>query len=84
MDPDFVPCGTSFGLRWSPWLEAGGSRTSLLSFIDRNYIGFRRITVKEPWIRGEAPNLVVESKDIGGRCLHLSSDAFVEFEDGVC
>ncbi|GAB1319216.1 Gpi-anchor transamidase-like protein [Madurella fahalii] len=83
MDPDFVPCGTSFGLRWGPWLETDGSRTCVLSFTDRNYVGFKRVTVKDPWIRGELPNLEVESNDIDGRCLHLSSDAFVEFEDGI-
>ncbi|KAL2015653.1 hypothetical protein VTK56DRAFT_5052 [Thermocarpiscus australiensis] len=83
LDVDWVPCGTSFGLNWSPWLEAGESRTCVLSFVDRNYVGFRRITIKEAWARGDLPVLEVERYDVCGRCLHLSSDAFVEFEDAI-
>lgn len=83
MDPDFVPCGTSFGLCWGPWLETNDSRTCILSFTDRNYVGFKKVTIKGPWTRGELPRLEVQSDDIDGRCLHLSSDAFVEFEGGV-
>ncbi|KAK4134023.1 hypothetical protein BT67DRAFT_496799 [Trichocladium antarcticum] len=83
MDPDYVPCGTSFGLRWGPWLETGNSRTCVLSFVDRNYVGFRSITIKEPWVKGEVPSLEVGDKDTYGKCLHLSTDVFVEFEDGT-
>ncbi|KAK3390081.1 gpi-anchor transamidase-like protein [Podospora didyma] len=82
-DPDFVPCGTSFGLNWSPWVQTKTSRTCLLSYVDRNYVGFRRITIPEPWIRGELPKLTIDKQDAAGRCLHLSTDAFVEFEDAV-
>ncbi|KAH6856303.1 gpi-anchor transamidase-like protein [Chaetomium sp. MPI-CAGE-AT-0009] len=83
LDPDYVPFGTSFGLRWGPWLQTRESRTCALSFIDRGYVGFRRITIKEPWIRGELPSLEVGSDDIHGMCVHLSVDAFVEFEDAI-
>jgi len=83
MDIDYVPFGTSFGLNFSPWLETDGYRTCLLSFIDRNYVGFRSITVQKPWVRGELPKLKVEDVDSYGNCLHLSTDAFVEFEDAV-
>ncbi|KAL2267129.1 hypothetical protein VTJ83DRAFT_4406 [Remersonia thermophila] len=83
LDPDWVPHGTSFGLRWSPWLETADSRTCVLSYIDRNYVGFRRITIRNPWVKGEAPNLEVEDRDMYGICLHLSTDAFVEFEDAI-
>jgi hypothetical protein len=83
MDPDWVPCGTSFGLNFSPWAQGEDSRTCLLSFVDRNYVGFRRVSLKEPWIRGELPKLVIDEDDAVGKCLHLSTDAFVEFEDAV-
>ncbi|AEO66569.1 uncharacterized protein THITE_2144092 [Thermothielavioides terrestris NRRL 8126] len=82
-DTDWVPCGTSFGLRWGPWLQDGDARSCALSFIDRNYVGFRRVTIKEPWVRGELPNLEVGSGDMHGVCVHLSADAFVEFENCI-
>lgn len=84
MDPDYVPCGTSFGLKWGPWLQNDDSRTSVLSYIDRNHVGFRKITLKDSWVRGELPTLNIEKEDTYGMCLNLSVDAFVEFEDGVC
>ncbi|KAK4188776.1 gpi-anchor transamidase [Podospora australis] len=83
MDPDFVPCGTSFGLRFGPWLAQDGTRTCVLSFMDRNYIGFRRLTIKDPWVRGEIPNLDIGSNDLYGKCLHLTTDGCVEFENGL-
>lgn len=57
--------------------------TCLMSFIDRNYVGFRKITVKTPWVRGEVPQIEVDKEDIFGKCLHLATDAFVEFENAV-
>ncbi|KAK3987554.1 hypothetical protein QBC44DRAFT_294718 [Cladorrhinum sp. PSN332] len=83
MDPDFVPCGTSFGISWGPWLHGPGYRTCVISHVDRNYIGFRKITVKSPWTRGELPEITVDKSDLSGRCLHLTTDSFVEFENGV-
>ncbi|KAK4226755.1 hypothetical protein QBC38DRAFT_479874 [Podospora fimiseda] len=83
MDPNFVPCGTSFGVNWGPWLHGPGYRTCVISHIDRNYIGFRKITVKSPWIRGELPEITVDKTDLTGRCVHLTTDSFVEFENGV-
>lgn len=65
-------------------MEAGNSLTSVLSFFDRNYVGFRRITIKDSWARGELPSLEIETSDTYGICLYMSTDAFVEFEDGVC
>ncbi|KAK0636583.1 hypothetical protein B0T17DRAFT_613298 [Bombardia bombarda] len=82
-DEDFVPCGTSFGINFSPWLQTGDSRSCVLSFVDRNYVGFRKITIDGLWARGESPNLKVDEEDLYGNCLHLSTDAFVEFEDVV-
>ena len=83
MDPDWVPSGTSFGLNWGPWLQTGDTRTCVLSFTDRNYVGFRKITVTDRWVRGELPSVKVEAKDTYGMCVHLSADAFVEFEEAV-
>ncbi|KAL2143613.1 hypothetical protein VTI28DRAFT_10198 [Corynascus sepedonium] len=83
LDPDWVPFGTSFGLKWGPWLRTGGYLTCVLSFMDRGYVGFRRITLKDSWTRGDSPTLEVGSDDIHGMCVHLSADAFVEFEDAI-
>lgn len=51
--------------------------------MDRGYVGFRKVTIKDTWVRGESPSLEVGSKDTHGMCVHLSTDAFVEFEDAV-
>jgi hypothetical protein len=80
---DWVPHGTSFGLQWGPWLQNAGSRTCVISFVDRNYVGFRKVTIKDEWARGELPSVKVEKEDTHGLCVHLSTDAFVEFEDAV-
>lgn len=82
-DPNWVPCGTSFGLKWSPWLSPEGSRSCVLSYVARNYVGFRKITVKTPWVPGTVPEVTVETTDCYGRCVFLSTDSFVEFEDAV-
>lgn len=83
MDPDWVPYGTSFGINFSPWVEEGDGRSCLLSYVDRNYVGFRKVTLASNWKRGELPELKFEETDTYGRCLHLSTDSFVEFEDAV-
>lgn len=82
-DPDWVPSGTCFGLRWSPWLSAKFSKTCVLSYLDRNYVGFRKITLKTPWARGADPDIVVADSDTYGKCVHLSTDGFAEFEDAI-
>jgi hypothetical protein len=84
LDPDWTPYGTSFGLRWSPWLESEDSRTCVLSFTGHHYVGFRKVTIRKPWVKGKPPDLEVEDHDTYGLCLHLSTDSFVEFEDAVC
>ncbi|KAK0627633.1 peptidase C13 family-domain-containing protein [Immersiella caudata] len=83
-DVDWTPCGTSFGLNFSPWVETMESRTCFLSFVDRNYIGFRKISIIGDWLRGETPDIRVDETDSYGRCVHLSTDAFVEFENVAC
>jgi hypothetical protein len=82
-DPDWVPSGTCFGLRWSPWLSSPGSKTCVLSYLGRNYIGFRKITLNTPWVRGTNPDIVIDDSDTYGQCLHLSTDSFAEFEDAI-
>ncbi|EAA32878.2 hypothetical protein GE21DRAFT_6430 [Neurospora crassa] len=83
MAPDWVPFGTSFGINFSPWVEEGDGRSCLLSYVDRNYVGFRKVTLASNWKRGELPEVKFEETDTYGRCLHLSTDSFVEFEDAV-
>ncbi|KAK4207024.1 gpi-anchor transamidase-like protein [Rhypophila decipiens] len=83
LDPDYVPYGTSFGLNWTPWHHTKDSMASIISFVDRNYIGFRKITVKTPWVRGELPLVEVDKEDIFGKCVHLSVNSFVEFENAI-
>ncbi|KAK3398329.1 hypothetical protein B0T20DRAFT_205686 [Sordaria brevicollis] len=83
LDPDYVPFGTSFGINFSPWVEEGDGRSCLLSYVDKNYVGFRKITLASDWKRGELPQVKFEETDTYGRCLHLATDSFVEFEDAV-
>lgn len=52
--------------------------------MDRSYVGFKKVTINAlAWSPREAPNLVCESKDWDGRCVHLGTDAFLDFEDTV-
>lgn len=82
-DPDWCPDGTCFGLRWSPWLSSPDSRTCILSYFDKNYVGFRKVTLRTPWARGTDPDIAVDPSDTYGQCLHLSTDGFLEFEDAI-
>ncbi|KAB5545875.1 gpi-anchor transamidase-like protein [Coniochaeta sp. 2T2.1] len=82
-DLDWVPTGTCFGLRWSPWLNSPEGKTCVLSCVDRNYVGFRKITLATPWAKGSDPDIKVDTTDTFGLCLHLSTDSFVEFEDAI-
>lgn len=84
LDPDFVPTGTAFSLSWSPWVSHGDSRTATLSYIGRNYVGFRRVTVKGMWEKESSPVLNIAASDTTGICMGLSTDAFVKWEDMVC
>ncbi len=59
------------------------SRSCLISYIDRNYIGFRKLTIEGPWKLGDVPEIVVSDEDTNGVCLNISTDAFFEFEDAV-
>ena len=83
MDPDYVPNGTPFSLKWSPWVSSGDSRIASLAFISSNYVGFRRIAIEGGWEKVQEPTIAVEDSDTTGICLSLSTDAFVEWEDTV-
>lgn len=81
-DPTYTPQGTSFGLRWSPWLTTGDKKMAALAYVAPGYIGFRKITIVTDW-QGAKPSLRVDKKDLDGICADLSTDAFVEWEDAV-
>ncbi|KAK1544086.1 hypothetical protein CPAR01_04719 [Colletotrichum paranaense] len=83
LDPDYIPYTSAFSLKWSPWLHSGDTRTAILSYCARNYVGFRRITIPADWKRGAAVEIAVEEADVTGICTNLLSDAFVEWEDAV-
>ncbi|KAI0964829.1 hypothetical protein F4678DRAFT_366927 [Xylaria arbuscula] len=80
-DPDYTFASSSFALGWSPWLRRGrNSLTCILSYVAHNYIGFRQITLdKGPG----SPGVHVSRADASGVCLHLSTDAFVVWEDKI-
>ncbi|GAP89058.2 putative gpi-anchor transamidase-like protein [Rosellinia necatrix] len=82
-DPDYVYSTSSFALGWSPWLDTGASRTSMLSYVSHNYIGFRQITLGSSRDGPESPQVSVSQTDASGVCLYLSTDAFVVWEDQV-
>ncbi|KAI1758700.1 hypothetical protein GGR53DRAFT_516192 [Hypoxylon sp. FL1150] len=82
-DPDYTPSGSSFSLSWSPWLKRGSSKTAIISYVAKNYVGFREITVT--WSRKGMKTPVVEvgAVDGNGVCVYLATDAFVVWEDLV-
>lgn len=82
-DPDFVPHGSAFALKWSPWHVKGGIRTATLAYLAKNYVGFRKVTVEGDWVSGEMPAVKVEESDITSICMFLSTDAFIDFENEV-
>ena len=61
----------------------GDSRTATISYIGRNYVGFRRVTLKGQWERESSPEVKVAASDTTGLCIPLSADAFVRWEDMV-
>ncbi|OHW94764.1 GPI-anchor transamidase precursor [Colletotrichum incanum] len=83
MDPDYIPSTSAFSLKWSPWLHSDGSRTAVLAYCARNYVGFRRFTIPSDWARGVGVEIAVEEADLTGICTNLLSDAFVEWEEAI-
>ncbi|KAF5010906.1 hypothetical protein FDECE_2934 [Fusarium decemcellulare] len=63
-DPDYVPHGSAFSLKWSPWLSFEGKRVAILAYIAKNHVGFRRVTVLNDWGRGKVPEIEVEQTDM--------------------
>lgn len=82
-DPDYVPSGSAFSVKWSPWLSTDGSRTALVAYIAPNHVGFRRVTLAGGWQRGGLLEVQVSGEDVLGICCHLSTDAFIVWEDAV-
>lgn len=83
-DPEYVPHQSAFCIRWSPWhVAAGGSRTAMIAYAGKNHVGFRRVTLAEPWEAERKPVLRVEEADASGMCLFLAADASVHWEDRV-
>ncbi|KAL2754246.1 hypothetical protein ACRALDRAFT_2060173 [Sodiomyces alcalophilus JCM 7366] len=81
--PDFVPYGSAFGLKWSPWLLDGDKRTAILAHTTRSYVGFRRIIVSPAWERGQRASVTVEEFDLLGICINLRPESFIEWEDVI-
>lgn len=82
-DPDFVPSGSAFALKWSPWHVRGGVKTAMLAYLAKNHVGFRRVTIQGGWMNGELPDMRVEECDTTSICMPLATDAFVDFENEV-
>ncbi|OTB13119.1 hypothetical protein K445DRAFT_320307 [Daldinia sp. EC12] len=80
-DPDYSPSGSSYALSWGPWLKRGNSKTSIISYVARNYVGFRQVTIHSPHQHMKSPNVEVGKVDSNGACHYLSTDAFVVWED---
>ncbi|KAF5576499.1 hypothetical protein FPCIR_12562 [Fusarium pseudocircinatum] len=80
-DPDYVPHGSAFSLKWSPWLNGQGKRVAILAYLAKNHVGFRKITIIGNWERGHPPHIEVEKADMAAICMFLSTDAYIEWED---
>ncbi|KAI1455939.1 hypothetical protein F4805DRAFT_468360 [Annulohypoxylon moriforme] len=76
-----LPSGSSFSISWGPWLKRGASKTSMISYISRNYVGFRQVTISSSRRNMASPHVKVNKVDTDGVCLHLAEDAFVVWED---
>ncbi|CAM1511309.1 Fc.00g088220.m01.CDS01 [Cosmosporella sp. VM-42] len=83
MDPDFVPHGSVFSLKWSPWLVGGGKMMATLAYLGKNCVGFRKITLFGEWEDGKLPDIEVAGADNTSICTFLSPDAFVEWDDTI-
>lgn len=82
-DPDYVPHGSAFSLKWSPWLNFEGKQVAILAYLAKNHVGFRKVTIVGGWDRGQRPNIEVEKADMTAICMFLSTDSYIEWEDQV-
>ncbi|EXK35351.1 hypothetical protein FOXG_06333 [Fusarium oxysporum f. sp. lycopersici 4287] len=80
-DPDYVPHGSAFSLKWSPWFNSQGKNVAILAYLAKNHVGFRKITILGNWERGQPPHIEVEKTDMTAICMFLSTDAYIEWED---
>ncbi|KAF5262613.1 hypothetical protein FOXYS1_6650 [Fusarium oxysporum] len=80
-DPDYVPHGSAFSLKWSPWFNSQGKNMAILAYLAKNHVGFRKITILGNWERGQPPHIEVEKTDMTAICMFLSTDAYIEWED---
>ncbi|KAJ9150690.1 Gpi-anchor transamidase-like protein [Pleurostoma richardsiae] len=82
-DPDYCPNSSCYSLRWSPWAKDHGKWLCLLAHMGNNYVGFRKVVLDPDWQPGAKPSVQLGQKDWDGQCVHLSPDAFLEFESSV-
>ncbi|KAL4729394.1 hypothetical protein ACLX1H_003811 [Fusarium chlamydosporum] len=82
-DPDYVPHGSAFSLKWSPWFRSEDKRVAILAYLAKNYVGFRRVTILDKWERGQSPRIEVEDTDTTAICMFLTTDAYVEWQDQI-
>ncbi|KAM0321968.1 hypothetical protein ACHAPQ_009193 [Fusarium lateritium] len=82
-DPDYVPHGSAFSLKWSPWLNLEGKQVAILAYLAKNHVGFRKVTIAEEWNRGQPPKIEVEKTDMTAICMFLSTDSYIEWEDQI-
>ncbi|KAI1086497.1 hypothetical protein F5B19DRAFT_498302 [Rostrohypoxylon terebratum] len=80
-DPDSLPSGSSFSLSWGPWLKRGTSKSCMVSYITRGYVGFRQVTIDASQKKMETTKVKVDKVDTDGVCLYLAPNAFVVWED---
>ncbi|KAI0006272.1 hypothetical protein F4779DRAFT_633134 [Xylariaceae sp. FL0662B] len=76
-DQDHSPSGSSHSLSWSPWCDQGRSKVCMISYIRKNYVGFRKITIHGRNKSTKTPNVRVGDVDANGVCLYLAPDAFI-------
>jgi hypothetical protein len=60
----------------------GAKREAVIAYLDHHYIGFRRITVTNS-SGTENIDVAVDDTNCDGACVHLSTDAFVQWESRV-
>ncbi|KAJ4270452.1 hypothetical protein NW762_002134 [Fusarium torreyae] len=82
-DPDYVPHGSAFSLKWSPWYRTDGKQVAILAYLAKNHVGFRKVTIVGDWEKGLLPQIEIEQIDMTAICMYLSTDAHIEWEDQV-
>ncbi|KAM0563683.1 hypothetical protein ACHAPJ_001410 [Fusarium lateritium] len=82
-DPDYVPHGSAFSLKWSPWFRTDDKQVAILAYLAKNHVGFRKVTIVGDWEKGQLPRIEIEQSDMTAICMYLSTDAYIEWEDQV-